>query len=246
MELYNTGCMQGNAHGKRAPSEDVQGEDGSYRVGSPPPSPRAPGLPLTYRCSTPQACQSHHFGVPYFSATTYSTQLITGWLCIKPALVAPPSCHACKLGYHVVVPCMISIPHVLNGKLRHSALGLGPSSDVICLPCSPQMAMDPMPMSESAPLVRDHAAEFHGIQGWPATPKLVPTVIVCEFLCICSAHRRVPGWHFLQGTILFDAPEMQCHGQTCSRPAWQLCGRILIQRVRSGRPICVEAYLHNW
>ncbi len=48
--------------------------------------------------------------------------------------------------------------------------------------CSPQMAMDPMPMSESAPLVRDHAAEFHGIQGWPATPKLVPTVIVCELL----------------------------------------------------------------
>lgn len=35
-------------------------------------------------------------------------------------------------------------------------------------------------MSDIAPLVRDHAAEFHGIQGWPATPKLVPTVIVCE------------------------------------------------------------------
>ena len=48
------------------------------------------------------------------------------------------------------------------------------------VPCSPQMAMDPMPMSDIAPLVRDHAAEFHGIQGWPATPKLVPTVIVCE------------------------------------------------------------------
>jgi len=44
------------------------------------------------------------------------------------------------------------------------------------------MAMDPMPMSEPAPLVRDHAAEFHGIQGWPATPKLVPTVIVCKSL----------------------------------------------------------------
>ena len=50
----------------------------------------------------------------------------------------------------------------------------------LCVPCSPQMAMDPMPMSDIAPLVRDHAAEFHGIQGWPATPKLVPTVIVCE------------------------------------------------------------------
>ena len=242
MELYNTGRMQGNAHGKRAPSEDVQGEDGSFRVGSPPPSPRAPGSPLTYRCSSPRAIT---LGCLTFSATTHSTQLITGWLWMKPATVAPPSCHACKLGYHIVVPCMISIPHVLNGKLRHSALGLGPSSDVICLPCSPQMAMDPMPMSESAPLVRDHAAEFHGIQGWPATPKLVPTVIVCEYLCICFAHKRVPGWHFLQGTTLFAAPDMQCHSQTCSRPAWQLCGRTLIQRVKTGKLIWVEAYLHS-
>ena len=45
---------------------------------------------------------------------------------------------------------------------------------------SPQMAMDPMPMTDSVPLVRDHAAEFHGVAGWPALPKLVPTVIVCE------------------------------------------------------------------
>ena len=53
MGVYKIGRMQGNAHGKRAPSEDVQGEDGSFHVGSPPPSPRAPGSPLTYRCSSP-------------------------------------------------------------------------------------------------------------------------------------------------------------------------------------------------
>lgn len=44
------------------------------------------------------------------------------------------------------------------------------------------MAMDPMPMADNAPLVRDHAAEFHGLAAWPAQPKLVPTVIVCECL----------------------------------------------------------------
>jgi hypothetical protein len=44
---------------------------------------------------------------------------------------------------------------------------------------SPQMAMNPMPLTDNMPLVRDHAAEFHGVAGWPAQPKLVPTVIVC-------------------------------------------------------------------
>ncbi|BDA44545.1 5'-AMP-activated protein kinase subunit beta-2 [Coccomyxa sp. Obi] len=51
----------------------------------------------------------------------------------------------------------------------------GPGSP---LTYSPQMAMDPMPMADNAPLVRDHAAEFHGLAAWPAQPKLVPTVIV--------------------------------------------------------------------
>lgn len=35
-------------------------------------------------------------------------------------------------------------------------------------------------MAETVQLVRDHAAEFHGVAAWPAQPKLVPTVIVCE------------------------------------------------------------------
>ena len=39
--------------------------------------------------------------------------------------------------------------------------------------------MEPMPKVDQAPLGRDHAAEFHGLAGWPAQPKLVPTVIVC-------------------------------------------------------------------
>ena len=54
------------------------------------------------------------------------------------------------------------------------------SNDAVVGDCSPQMAMDPMPLTESVSLVRDHAAEFHGVAGWPAQPKLVPTVIVCK------------------------------------------------------------------
>ena len=66
--------------------------------------------------------------------------------------------------------------------------------------CSPQMAMDPMPLTDNLPLVRDHAAEFHGVSGWPAQPKLVPTVIVCKH----RGSMRVPispqmlcAWSFL-------------------------------------------------
>lgn len=44
---------------------------------------------------------------------------------------------------------------------------------------SPQIPMEPIPKVDQAPLGRDHAAEFHGLAGWPAQPKLVPTVIVC-------------------------------------------------------------------
>lgn len=45
---------------------------------------------------------------------------------------------------------------------------------------SPQIPMEPIPKVDQAPLGRDHAAEFHGLAGWPAQPKLVPTVIVCK------------------------------------------------------------------
>ena len=62
--------------------------------------------------------------------------------------------------------------------------------------------MEPMPKVDQAPLGRDHAAEFHGLAGWPAQPKLVPTVIVCapwlskrdaalqNSLCELQAHVR--------------------------------------------------------
>lgn len=40
---------QGNTHAKRAGGEDGVVDDGSFGLGSPPPSP-GPGSPLTYRC----------------------------------------------------------------------------------------------------------------------------------------------------------------------------------------------------
>lgn len=36
-------------------------------------------------------------------------------------------------------------------------------------------------------MVRTQATEFHGLAGWPAQPKLVPTVVVCEYSC-CPQH----------------------------------------------------------
>ena len=56
------------------------------------------------------------------------------------------------------------------------------------------MAMDPMPMADNAPLVRDHAAEFHGLAAWPAQPKLVPTVILCEFLPPSKLEGNIEGF----------------------------------------------------
>ena len=74
--------------------------------------------------------------------------------------------------------------HAAKEVLVHSVLASAQCPQRGCMgcACSPQMAMDPMPMTESVPLVRDHAAEFHGVAGWPAQSKLVPTVIVCELL----------------------------------------------------------------
>lgn len=63
---------------------------------------------------------------------------------------------------------------------------------------SPQIPMEPMPKVDQAPLGRDHAAEFHGLAGWPAQPKLVPTVIVCapwlsSAILPASSGIRAPG-----------------------------------------------------
>jgi hypothetical protein len=70
---------------------------------------------------------------------------------------------------------------------------------------SPQIPMEPIPKVDQAPLGRDHAAEFHGLAGWPAQPKLVPTVIVCAphglpqrlWVQGWAAGARAPGrlWH---------------------------------------------------
>lgn len=63
-------------------------------------------------------------------------------------------------------------------------------------------------MAETVPLVRDHAAEFHGVAAWPAQPKLVPTVIVCESAppyfdelltpprLLCSKCTEINGWQW--------------------------------------------------
>lgn len=67
----------------------------------------------------------------------------------------------------------------------HMPASSPPTSPGSPLTYSPQVAMEPIPQ-QGGPLGRDHAAEFHGVSGWPAQPKLVPTVIVCECPLICA------------------------------------------------------------
>jgi 5'-AMP-activated protein kinase regulatory beta subunit len=44
---------------------------------------------------------------------------------------------------------------------------------------SPQIPMEPIAKMEES---RARAEpDFHGLAGWPATPKLVPVVIVCKW-----------------------------------------------------------------
>ncbi len=56
-----------------------------------------------------------------------------------------------------------------------------PTSPGSPLTYSPQVAMEPFSKDEfpSAAARTTHPAEFHGPSGWPAQPKLVPTVFSC-------------------------------------------------------------------
>ena len=49
-----------------------------------------------------------------------------------------------------------------------------------------QVPMEPMPRTDDT-YGRGQAAEFYGVAGWPAQPKLVPTVITCEPLLVIAA-----------------------------------------------------------
>ena len=46
--------------------------------------------------------------------------------------------------------------------------------------------MEPMPRTDDT-YGRGQAAEFHGVAGWPAQPKLVPTVITCKPMLVIAA-----------------------------------------------------------
>ena len=80
---------------------------------------------------------------------------------------------------------------------EHMPAGSPPTSPGSPLTYSPQVAMEPIPQ-QGATLGRDHAAEFHGVSGWPAQPKLVPTVIVCEYssclLRMLAVRVEHPAW----------------------------------------------------
>ena len=59
--------------------------------------------------------------------------------------------------------------------------------------------MEPMPRTDDT-YGRGQAAEFHGVAGWPAQPKLVPTVITCERLLVIAAGLDAAadlGWRYL-------------------------------------------------
>ena len=83
--------------------------------------------------------------------------------------------------------------------------------------------MEPIPQP-GGPLGRDHAAEFHGVSGWPAQPKLVPTVIVCTWPCdpLSSLH---------------------CHTRHLREQevSWSLQQQ-LVRHGRAGRAACISTH----
>ena len=74
--------------------------------------------------------------------------------------------------------------------------------------------MEPMPRTDDT-YGRGQAAEFHGVAGWPAQPKLVPTVITCEPLLAIAARLAAAadlGWKCLApglGTSVVLLPVLQ-------------------------------------
>ena len=99
--------------------------------------------------------------------------------------------------YAAAPPTSLAHPALLQGNVQGAAagrrrsdaatpeetlpVGSPPTSPGSPLTYSPQVPMEPIPQS-GGPLGRDQAAEFHGVSGWPAQPKLVPTVIICAAL----------------------------------------------------------------
>ena len=66
-----------------------------------------------------------------------------------------------------------------------------------------QVPMEPMRRSDDT-YGRGQAAEFHGVAGWPAQPKLLPTVITCEPLLVIAAGLAAAadlGWKCLATSV---------------------------------------------
>lgn len=82
--------------------------------------------------------------------------------------------------------------------------------------------MEPMPRTDDT-YGRGQAAEFHGVAGWPAQPKLVPTVITCKPMLVIAAGLAAAanlGWKCLAPGIATSVallpmlqPLLQLHSQ---------------------------------
>ena len=81
----------------------------------------------------------------------------------------------------------------LDEPVSREAMPVGsPNSPGSPLTYVPQTQMEP-PLRPSTPdhfalSGRQQGADFHALAGWPAQPKLVPTVIICETLIIATAY----------------------------------------------------------
>lgn len=78
---------------------------------------------------------------------------------------------------------------------------------------SPQVAMEPLSKPEEG---AHRSAEFHGVAGWPAQPKLVPVVIVCKCCRAHHHHHHLP----LLAPIIYDASQLStpAHHSTPTPP----------------------------
>ncbi len=72
-----------------------------------------------------------------------------------------------------------------TGELSNERPSSPPSTPGSPLTYSPSVAMEPIGKVQED-MVRAQATEFHGLAGWPAQPKLVPTVIVCEYAILTT------------------------------------------------------------
>ena len=97
---------------------------------------------------------------------------------------------------------------------------LSPGSPLTYLP---QVQMEPMSRAAEASATTA-PQEFHGVAGWPAQPKLVPVVIVCE----CAGRRmQGRGMPMHRRTGVHQPHHVQAFMQSCPRWPAPACGSLL-------------------